>query len=121
MNHNPYIFRFDDNSFRAVTPGMRRRVINGDGLSVCFWRIDESAGPTPYGGHPDNEQFGLIIAGQLDFRIGSDDREVLRPGDIYYAPKNLPHGDSRFIGDSRHGETWILDIFSPPREEYRSG
>jgi hypothetical protein len=121
MNGNPYIFRFDDNSFRTVKPGMRRRVITGDGLSVCFWRIDETAAPTPYGGHPDNEQFGLIIAGELDFRIDSDRREVLRPGDIYYAPKNLPHGDSKFIGDSEHHETWILDVFSPPREEYRDG
>jgi cupin domain len=118
---NPYIFPFQEDGFREVRPGMRRRIFNGDALSLCFWRIKEEAGPTPYGGHPDNEQFGLIIAGELDFRLGSERRELLRPGDIYHAPRNMPHGDSKFIGDPKHGETWILDIFSPPREEYRGG
>ena len=71
--------------------------------------------------HPDNEQFGLIIRGQLDFRLGSDQRRLLKPGDVYYAPIGMPHGDSQFIPDPETGDTWILDIFSPVREEYRNG
>ena len=59
--------------------------------------------------------------GQLDFRLGSDQRELLGPGDVYYAPKGFPHGDSHFIGDPTHGEVWILDVFQPVREEYRGG
>ena len=115
------IWRFDDDAFRDSAPGMKRRIMNGDGMSLCFWRIKSGTGPTPYAGHPQNEQFGLIIAGQLDFRIGSDERQLLGPGDVYWAPKNMPHGDSKFIPDPRTGETWILDIFSPVREEYRGG
>ena len=46
---------------------------------------------------------------------------MLKPGDLYYAPKDLPHGDSRFVGDPAHGEVWIMDMFSPVREEYRNG
>jgi mannose-6-phosphate isomerase-like protein (cupin superfamily) len=121
VSQNPQIWRFDEQAFREVKPGMRRRIFNADNMSLCFWRIDSSTPVTPYDGHPDNEQFGLIVAGQLDFRIGSDERVTLGPGDLYYAPKNMPHGDSRFIGDPAHGETWILDIFSPVREEYRGG
>jgi hypothetical protein len=121
MSHQPYIWRFNEDEFREVAPGMRRSVLNGDGISLCFWRIEESAGPTPYRGHPENEQFGLIIRGALDFRLGSPARRQLGPGDIYYVPRNLPHGDSKFLGDPTHGETWILDIFSPVREEYRNG
>jgi hypothetical protein len=116
-----YVWPFDEAAFRQVGPGMRRRVFTGDGLSLCFWRISETAGPTPYDGHPDNEQFGLVIAGGLDFRIGGTDRCLLGPGDVYHAPTNLPHGDSRFIPDGQRGETWILDVFSPVREEYRDG
>src|SRR3546814_3105336 len=78
---------------------MKRRIFNGDDMSLCFWRIKQGLGPTPYDGHPANEQFGLIIAGQLDFRIGSDERVTLGPGDVYWAPKDMPHGDSHFIGD----------------------
>lgn len=121
MSDNDNIWRFEDDGFQEVRPGFRRRIFNGDGLSLCFWRIADGCGPTPYDGHPDNEQFGLILRGQLDFRIGSDERELLGPGDIYYAPKNHPHGDSKFIGDPETGETWILDIFHPVREEYRDG
>ena len=123
MSNAPKIWPYDDAAFRDTgTPGMRRRVFNGDGMSLAFWRIREGAGPTPYGGHPNNEQFGLIIAGHLDFRIGSDDRKLLGPGDVYWAPTDMPHGDSKFIGDpTRDGEVWILDIFHPVREEYRNG
>lgn len=117
------IWRLDDSEFRPTkTPGMRRRVFTGEAMSLAFWRIRDGVGPTPYGGHPDNEQFGLIIAGELDFRIGSDERVTLGPGDVYWAPTNLAHGDSYFRGDPAHGnEVWILDIFQPVREEYRNG
>jgi hypothetical protein len=123
MGDGPQIWHFDDDDFNVSAPGMRRRIYNGDGLSMCFWRIKSGTGPTPYAGHPDNEQFGLIIAGELDFRIGSDsERTVLGPGDVYWAPRDLPHGDSQFRGDPARGdEVWILDVFHPVREEYRGG
>ncbi|MES4791932.1 MAG: hypothetical protein C4321_02130 [Chloroflexota bacterium] len=122
MSDNPYVFYFDDSKFKEMKPGFRRRIFNGDQLSLCFWRIKSWVEPTVYDGHRDNEQFGLILCGKLDFRIGSDERVVLGPGDVYYAPKNLPHGDSKFVGDPDHDdEVWIVDIFSPVREEYRNG
>lgn len=122
MTDNPHVFFLDDAAFKEVRPGFRRRIFNGENVSLCFWRIKGGVGPTVYDGHPDNEQFGLIIAGQLDFRIGSDERVVLGPGDVYYAAKDMPHGDSKFIGDPDHDdEVWIMDIFSPVREEYRNG
>ncbi|MCG5217641.1 cupin domain-containing protein [Streptosporangium soli] len=115
-----HVWRFEDvSAFKEIKPGFKRRIYTGDGLMLTFWRIREGAGPTPYDCHPDNEQFGMIIKGQLDFRIGSDERRLLKPGDVYWAPKGFMHGDSQFIGDPEHGETWILDIFTPPREDYR--
>jgi len=116
-----YLYKFEEQSFKEVKPGFRRRIITGHDLMLCFWRIKHGSGPTPYDLHPNNEQFGIILAGRLDFRIASDQRVVLGPGDIYWAPRNTLHGDSYFIGDAEHGETWILDIFFPPREEYRNG
>ena len=121
-NGEKYVWRLDgDEGFREARPGMRRRIITGKDMMLCFWRIQEGVGPTPYDGHPENEQFGVILRGQLDFRLGSDERRLLNPGDVYWAPMNYPHGDSKFIGDPETGETWILDIFSPPREDYRNG
>lgn len=111
----------DDSAFQEVRPGFRRRIITGDQMMLCFWRIREWVAPTPYDNHPDNEQFGIVIAGNLDVRIGSDERSLLRPGDVYWAPKGTDHGDSKFVGDPAHGETWILDLFAPPRDDYRDG
>lgn len=111
----------DAGAYREVRPGMRRRILLGDQLMIALWRIKDGAGPTPYDGHPDNEQFGIVLRGHLDFRLGSDERHRLGPGDVYWAPRGYPHGDSRFIGDPELGETWIADIFYPPREDYRGG
>lgn len=118
---SPHVWTLDDSAYRETKPGFRRRVLTGRDLMLTFWRIRGGEGPTPYEDHPNNEQFGVILAGQLDFRIGSDERQLLKPGDAYWAPKGFPHGDSKFIGDENHGETWILDVFAPPREEYRNG
>jgi hypothetical protein len=110
-----------DDGFREVKPGMRRRILLGNDMMVCLWRIRDGVGPTPYDGHPHNEQFGIILRGELDFRLGGEERHLLRPGDVYWAPKGYPHGDSHFIGDPQTGETWIADVFVPPREDYRDG
>ena len=72
--------------------------------------------------HDDHEQLGIIFRGALDFRIGEEDtqeRSYLNTGDVYVAPKGVWHGDSIFIGDAELDECWILDIFSPPRDDLR--
>jgi hypothetical protein len=46
---------------------------------------------------------------------------VLGPGEVYLAPRSVWHGDSVFIGDDELNEVWILDVFSPPREDVRNG
>lgn len=116
-----HVWRAGGDGYNEVKPGFKRKILTGNDLMLCLWRIREGEGPTPYAPHMENEQFGIILAGELDFRLGSEERTVLRPGDVYWAPKGYAHGDSHFVGDPAHGETWILDIFAPPREEYRNG
>src|SRR3546814_8742376 len=58
VSDSPKIWTYDDSAFRdTATPGMKRRIFNGDDMSLCFWRIKQGLGPTPYDGHPANEQF----------------------------------------------------------------
>ena len=67
-----------------------------------------------------NEQIGIIVRGKLDFRIGEktdQSRVILSAGDVYLVPKAIWHGESIFIGDDELNEVWILDIFSPPRQD----
>lgn len=110
-----------DNTLRA---GFRRRVITGEQLQLCFWRIDGGAEGSYLHRHDIHEQLGIVVRGALDFRIGDPDDErrvVLNEGDVYLAPTNIWHGDSKFIGDDELNECWILDVFAPPRDDLLDG
>ena len=120
---NQYCHFFEDEAFHETDrPGFRQRIITGDQLQLCFWRIAGGATGSYLHHHTGNEQLGIIVRGALDFRIGQPDDEervVLRPGDCYLAPTHVWHGDSVFIGDDEYDECWILDVFAPPREDLR--
>ena len=122
---NQYCYFYDDDTFNETDrPGFRRRVINGELLQLCFWRIAGGASGSVLHHHTTQEQFGIIVRGKLDFRIGEQDdqtRVVLGPGEIYLAPRSVWHGDSIFIGDDELNEVWILDVFAPPREDLLNG
>lgn len=118
---NNYCYFLEDDAF-SDTPreGFRHRIINGENLQLCFWRIAGGSTGSFLHCHEESEQLGIIMRGALDFRIGDVDdqrRTVLRAGDVYLAPTNIWHGDSIFIGDDEYGECWILDVFSPPRTD----
>lgn len=120
-----YCYFFDDAAFVETDRiGFRRRVITGNSLQLCFWRIAGGAKGSFLHQHLDHEQLGIIVRGALDFRIGDPDddtRVVLNEGEVYLAPTSVWHGDSIFIGDDEYGECWILDVFSPPRDDLKEG
>ena len=122
---NQYCYFYEADEFNETDrPGFRRRVINGELLQLCFWRIDGGATGSFLHHHVDQEQLGIIVRGKLDFRIGEPDDEtrvVLGAGEIYLAPRSVWHGDSVFVGDDELNEVWILDVFAPPRDDLRNG
>jgi mannose-6-phosphate isomerase-like protein (cupin superfamily) len=118
-----YCHFLDDDAFvETERPGFRRRVITGEHLQLCFWRIAGGSTGSFLHKHDDHEQLGIIARGKLDFRIGEEswtDRSVIGPNEAYLAPRGIWHGDSLFIGDDEYDECWILDVFSPPRDDLR--
>jgi hypothetical protein len=120
-----YCYFLDDEAFQETDrPGFRRRVITGERLQLCFWRIAGGATGSFLHKHDDHEQIGIVVRGALDFRIGdadSEERVVLGEQEIYLAAPGIWHGDSVFIGDDEYGECWILDVFAPPRDDLRNG
>lgn len=120
-----YCYFLDDEAFLETDrPGFRRRVITGERLQLCFWRIAGGATGSFLHKHDDHEQIGIVVRGALDFRIGdadSDERVVLGEEEIYLAAPGIWHGDSVFVGDDEYGECWILDVFAPPRDDLRNG
>ena len=120
-----YCYFLDDEEFRQTDrEGFRRRVITGDNLQLCFWRIAGGATGSFLHKHDDHEQLGIIVRGALDFRIGdsdSDERVVVGENEVYLARQGVWHGDSVFVGDDEYDECWILDVFAPPRDDLRNG
>lgn len=120
-----YCYFLEDEEFKETTrEGFRRRVITGDNLQLCFWRIKGGSTGSFLHRHEDHEQLGVIVRGSLDFRIGdeqSEDRVVLGQNEVYLARPGVWHGDSVFIGDDEYDECWILDVFAPPRDDLRNG
>ncbi|TSA52966.1 MAG: cupin domain-containing protein [Actinobacteria bacterium] len=118
---NQYCHFYEESLFvEESRPGFKKRVVRGDNLELWFWRISGGAIGSVIHQHTENEQLGIIVRGKLDFRIGQKDnaeRVVLSAGDVYLAPKTIWHGDSIFIGDEELNEVWILDVFSPPRQD----
>ena len=121
---NKYCYFFDDDEFvETDRPGFRRRVITGQNLQLCFWRIAGGSEGSVLHKHDDHEQLGIIVRGALDFRITDDEdddaRDVIGENQVYLAPPGVWHGESIFVGDDEYDECWILDVFAPPREDLR--
>ena len=119
-----YCYFFDDDEFvETDRPGFRRRVLTGDNLQLCFWRIAGGSTGSFLHKHDEHEQLGIIVRGALDFRIDDDqqneERQLVGEFQAYLAPQGVWHGDSIFVGDDEFDECWILDVFSPPRDDLR--
>lgn len=67
----------------------------------------------PMHSHP-HEQAGIVVEGEFDFIIGGEKRRMRR-GDMYIIPGGVEHSA---IGLDK--KTVALDIFSPPREDYKT-
>jgi quercetin dioxygenase-like cupin family protein len=67
---------------------------------------------SPVHAHP-NEQWGVCLEGEW-VRIQDGVEHPVRAGDFWQTPPNVPHG-----GRTLEQRCVILDIFAPPREEYR--
>ncbi len=121
---NQFCYFYDVDEFvETDRPGFRRRVITGQNLQLCFWRIDGGATGSFLHKHDDHEQLGIVARGKLEFLIGREDtteRVILGENECYLASPGVWHGDSVFVGDEELNECWILDVFSPPRDDLKS-
>jgi quercetin dioxygenase-like cupin family protein len=114
MTQTENFFRLDD-----LTSGIKRQL--GEGLDARIF-VGEQAmlsvvtvAPFAEGkihSHPQ-EQWGLMLDGD-GVRIQSGGEIPVKAGDFWRTPGNISHGLRAGPNGAR-----VLDIFSPPREEYR--
>jgi len=105
-------WRYDDLKTVEMLPGVsRRNLAVGEKMMVCEIRLKKGA-EVPWHSHP-HEQVGHVASGRLQFWIGDEER-TLGPGDGYFVPGGVQHKVVALEDD-----TIAIDVFSPPRDEYR--
>jgi len=92
-------------------PGFQMQAIVGGDMMGNWVRIEPNT-EMPRHQHPQ-EQFGVMLEGHLELTIG-DETRLLGPGTAYTIPGGVPH-HARTHDDG----CLVLDIFSPPRDDYR--
>ena len=96
---------------RQLAEGMTTRVFPGNDAMISIVRIDANQSGKPHS-HPQ-EQWGLMLEGS-GVRIQDGVEHAVKAGDFWQTPGNMTHS----FRAGAEGAV-VIDIFSPPREEYR--
>ena len=110
--------KWDDIPLETVKDDITRRVFTGDRMMIAHVYLDQGA-IVPRHSH-ENEQLTYIVEGALRFWLGdegSDDYQeiVVSAGEVLFIPSNVPHKAEALE------QTFDLDVFSPPRQDWLDG
>ena len=108
-----YFFNVDAMSqgvARKLTEGINTRIFPGEQAMISVVRIDPNAVGAIHS--HSQEQWGLMLEGSA-IRIQDGEKIPVQKGDFWLSPGGIEHG---VIGGPSGAV--ILDIFSPPRDEY---
>ena len=114
MYRPAWVFNTKDDTqgiFRVLGPGLTTRIFVGDNVMLSVVRLEPHSEGKIHG-HPE-EQWGFLLEGEC-VRIQDDEEFLMKVGDFWQTPGGVRHG----IRTGDVGAT-VLDIFSPPRKEYR--
>ncbi len=98
--------------FHRLVEGAESRLLFGRKITLSFIEIAPHT-HFPRHRHPE-EQFMVVLEGEIDEIVG-DQILHMRKGDVCYLPSNLEHG-----GYTHESPCRAIDIFSPPREDFRA-
>lgn len=96
---------------RELAPGLSTRIFPGDQAMISIVTLEPNAEGVLHD-HPE-EQWGVMLEGS-GVRTQGGEEVIVKAGDFWRTPGNLPHTLRAGPDGAR-----VLDIFSPPREEYR--
>ena len=96
---------------RILGEGVSTRIFCGDQAMLSIVTIEPNAKGKVHS-HPQ-EQWGFLIEGS-GIRIQGNEEIEVNKGDFWQTPGGVEHG---IIGGPEGAK--ILDVFSPPRDEYK--
>jgi len=84
-------YRIDDiqRTFSGPDVDTRGQSIAGEFMKCSVVTKPDAEGP-PLHEHPNEEQFTLVLAGQMHFVLGDEDK-VVGPGTLVHIPRNTRH------------------------------
>lgn len=94
----------------AVWEGIRARRVEGEQMTLAIVELDANA-VVPEHTHP-SEQNGMVIRGEMRFRVGDEER-LLGPGGTWRILGGVPH--SAMAGPEG---AEVIDVFSPTRSDW---
>lgn len=114
MSQRDEFHRLDDAAaglFRELAPGVTTRIFAGEQAMLSVVEIAPGAEGVMH--HHPEEQWGVLLEGSA-IRFQGEEAIEVRKGDFWRTPGGVPHTMRAGPEGCR-----VLDIFSPPRAEYR--
>lgn len=103
--------KLEPKQLKQLAEGVQIRVVYGERIMMSYVNIEPNTALAEHS-HP-HEQMGLLLEGEAEFTIGGE-KKLVRPGEAYLVPSNVRH---KVVTLDK--PVLALDIFSPPREEYK--
>ncbi len=100
-----------DGLFRELGPGVTTRIFAGEGAMLSVVTIAPGAQGTMH--HHPEEQWGVLLEGSA-IRYQGGEEIAVKKGDFWRTPGGVPHTMKAGPDGAK-----VLDVFSPPRPEYR--
>ena len=97
---------------RILAEGIQTRVFAGDHAMLSVVSFEPNSVGKIHS-HPE-EQWGVLLEGECT-RVQGDEEIAMKAGDFWHTPGGVPHT----IRVGAKGAL-VLDIFSPPRRDYKS-
>lgn len=114
MNKADWVFQLDGDArgiARKLAEGVNASIFPGENVMLSVVRVDPNATGSIHS-HPE-EQWGVLLEGRCTRIQGGEEVEAT-VGDFWNTPGGVTHGIR-----TGNDKAVILDIFSPPRAEYK--
>ena len=114
MDQSKEFHNLDDTSdglFRELAPGVTTRIFSGEQAMLSIVSMAPNAQGMLH--HHPEEQWGVLLEGSA-IRVQDGEEIPVKKGDFWRTPGNVPHTMRAGPEGAR-----VLDVFSPPRPEYK--
>jgi quercetin dioxygenase-like cupin family protein len=105
-------YRWVDIEAEQLNPLLTRKLITGS--RVMLSELVLKKGCVVPAHHHENEQVSYVIRGTLKFVVNGKEI-ILNSGDVLHIPSNVVHSAVALE------DTYDIDIFSPPRQDWLDG